>query len=120
MALQDSSLLGSDNAFSGRVRSAMLAACVAIANEGNTVANHVPRLQLVHSILSNPTNLTNYMQMFSFAVATDSTAVSQATVNNTVPLTANNAPTQGTLVTDAAVSNAVSAMFNSFCQGIPV
>ena len=120
MALNDSKFLGTDLGFMGRVQASLLAACVAIANEGTGVNNHRDRLQLVHSVLSNPTNLTNYAQLFALSVATDSTAVSQVTAAGTVPLDATNVITRQSLVTDATITSTVSAHFNAYCSGIPV
>jgi hypothetical protein len=118
MALADSALLGTNATFLSRIQAALLNAAVAIFNEGLNVVNHQPRVVLVHAILSSPTNLSNYASMFASAVATDSTVVNLATVNGTVTLTSGNIATQQALVTDTAINNGVSAMYNAFCSGI--
>jgi hypothetical protein len=118
MPLNDSAVLGVELTFRGRVQAAMLAACVAIANEGIAVVNHAARLQLVHSILSSPSNLSNYAQMFELSVATDTAVLNLATATGTVPLTTGNVVAQQALATDTAITNAVNAQFNSYCAQI--
>ena len=119
MARLDSFVLGNSVTFQSRVQASLLSAAVNIAAEGNVV-NHTPRLQLVHSILASPGAITNYDSMFSLAVATDPTVLSDATQAGTVVLSSSNICTQQALVTDAHIDNAVSGQFNAFCQGILV
>src|SRR5712692_10313201 len=118
MSLSDSNLLGTNVTFQARVQSALLTAAIAIFAEGLSVNNHRDRVSLVHAILANPTALTNYGNLFALAVSTDTTVEGQATVSNTVVLTAANVAAQEALVTDAAINTAVSAMYNAFANGI--
>lgn len=108
-SLNDQGLLSTDPGFIQRVRTAVIAAAVAISNEG-AVTNHVLRDGVAVQVLANP---DIWKVLFSAAVATDITVSGQATAGNTV-LTASNLATQAALVTDAAINNAVSSMWNSF------
>jgi hypothetical protein len=119
MAFTDTFILSTQSTFVGRVQAALVTACGNIANEGLAVPNHPARVQLVHQILANPSNLANYTTLFAVTVAADTTVISDATQAGTVPLTTGNVQTQQALITDAHISNAVSAEFNSYCQGIP-
>lgn len=116
-SFNDANILGTNALFVGRVQAALLSACVNIAAEGN-VADHAVRLQLVHAVLSTPTNLANYASEFGLTAATDATVLADATQNGTVVLTTGpgNIATQQALVTDAHITNAVSGQFNAFCQ----
>jgi hypothetical protein len=113
----DSFVLGTNSTFIGRVKAAMVSAAVNIASEGLNVVNHGPRIQLVHGILSSPTNQDNYASMFTLSVATDPTVLADATQAGTVVLGAN-VGTQQALVTDAHIDTAVAGQFNAYCQGI--
>lgn len=115
----DSNVLGTYGPFANRVQPALIAACVAIANEGTAVANHPYRLSLVHAILSSPSNLTAWTTLFALSVSTDATVLADATQAGTVALTANNISTQVALVTDAHIDAAISSQFNAFCSQIP-
>ena len=117
-SFNDAFILGNNSVFVGRVQSSMLAACIAIANEGN-VADHHVRLHQVHQTLTSPTTMTAAAAQFALTVATDATVLADATQNGTVVLTTGpgNVPTQQALVTDAHITTAVSAHFNAFCQG---
>ncbi len=119
MVLADSSILGVNTAFVGRVQSALLLACTNVMSEGATASLHIPRVALVHQILANPSNLTNYTNMFALSAAVDATVWSDATVAGATPLTTGNATTQQALVTDGHINNAVSAAFNAYAPGIP-
>lgn len=119
MALVDSNVLGANTVFLGRVQSSLLAACIAIFNEGTSVNNHRERVSLVHQVLNSPSNLSAWATTFALAVATDTSVASDATQANTVTVTTANVLAQQALVTDAHINNAVSAMFNAFCAGIP-
>jgi hypothetical protein len=113
----DSYVLGTNAGFLGRVQASMVSAAVAIASEGLNVANHPSRLQLVHQILSSPSDQTRLATMFALSVATDPTVLVDATQAGTVVLGAN-VGTQQALVTDAHIDAAVSGQFNAYCQGI--
>jgi len=117
-SLNDSAVLGASSLFQGRVQASLLSACNVIAIEGNNVVNHTARLQLAHTIVANPTNMSNYAQMLSFSVATDSNVLADATVGGTVVLSVGNRDTQQVLVTDAHINSALAAFYNTFCPGI--
>ncbi len=116
-SLNDSNVLGANTVFIGRVQAALLATCNAIFSEASNNL-HVFRVSLVHQILSNPTNLANWASTFALAVGTDTSVLGDATQAGTVALTTANVLAQQALVTDAHISNAVSAMFNAFCPNI--
>src|SRR2546430_194820 len=120
MALFDTYILGTAGRFQNRIEAALLAVCTAISSEGKAVADHPYRLQFVKQILARPSGLTDYVAMFAVAAATDANCLSDATQGSTVPLTQANISAQELLVTDAHISNAVSAMFNAFVPGISV
>lgn len=117
-SLNDSAILGANTAFIGRGQASLLAACVAIANEGIAVLNHPARLNFIHQTVANPTTLANAAQEFALAVATDASVLADATQSGTVALTTANILAQQALVTDAHINSAVSGMFNTFVQGI--
>jgi hypothetical protein len=117
-SLNDSATLGAHAPFMARVQSGLVSACVAIANEGTNVVNHVPRIQLVHQVLANPTTLTAWSNIIALSVANDASVIADATQAGTVILAAGNIAAQAALVTDAHITNAISAMFNAFCPGI--
>jgi len=109
-SLNDQAVLSTDPGFIQRVRTAIIAAAIAISNEG-AVTLHAQRDTVAVGVVSNP----NYWQgVFAAAVATDATASGQATVGGTVVLTAANVAVQAALITDLAITSAVSAQWNSF------
>jgi len=108
--------LSQDPVFQNRVQAALLAACVAIANEGWAVAFHRERSIYVASILSSTTNLTAAVTLFASSVATDTNCIADATQAGTVSLTVGNRAAQAALVTDTHLSAAVSSQFNSFVR----
>lgn len=109
--LSDKYLLSNEPAFTSRVRASIIAAAVAISNEGSGVTNHTSRDAIAVNVLTSPDAWKSY---FSAAVAVDTTVASQATTTGTVALTTSNVAAQGALVTDVAINNAVSAAWNSF------
>ena len=117
-SLSDSNFLGVNQLFINRVQASLLAAAVAIFAEGTSVNNHRDRVQFIHTLLASPTNVANFSSLFALTVGTDATVIGQATQAGTVVLTAANAPAQQALVTDAAITAAVSGQFNAFVQGI--
>lgn len=108
--------LAQDATFQNRVQAALLSACVSIANEGWAVAFHRERASFVSQILSNTNVNINYPIMFTNAVSTDSTVISDATQAGTVSLTTGNRAAQAALVTDAHIDAAISAEFNAFIR----
>lgn len=108
--------LSQEPAFQTRVQVSLMAACVAIANEGWTIVFHRERADFARSVLLSPSSPTNYVQLFSNAVATDVSVIGDATAAGTVVLTGANRAAQSALVTDAHIDSAVSAMFNSFIR----
>lgn len=103
--------LSQDAGFRNRVRTSLIAACVAIANEGWTVVFHEQRMRQAQAILNSP---DNYTPLFANSVATDTSVINDATASGTVALTSGNVATQAALVTDAHIDAAISAQFNSF------
>lgn len=99
-ALADQKTLSADVTFQGRVQEAIVAAAVAISNESVSTGFHKQRAALAKAVMNNP---ASYATLFSAAVATDATVSTQA-----------GSPSNQANVTDAAINNAVSAMWNSF------
>jgi hypothetical protein len=112
----DRYLLSTDSTFQHRVQVSLVAASVAIANEGWNVVNHRQRLNLVNQILSNLNNANSMVQLFAITVATDNSCISDATQAGTVALTSGNVAAQAALVTDPHIDNAISSQFNAFIQ----
>lgn len=110
----DSFQLSQDSTFQGRVQQALVAACISIANEGNTVAFHRERARYVVQILSSTNALSAGMTLFTNSVSTDATCLSDATQAGTVVLTSGNRAAQAALVTDAHIDSAISSQFNAF------
>jgi hypothetical protein len=111
--LSDQQFLAADPTFINRVRQSMVAAAIAIKNEGWTIIFHKEREALVVKIMNTP---EGYKVLFSFGVATDTTVLANATSGGTVPLTATNASARAALVLDASIANAISNQFNSYIQ----
>lgn len=110
----DMSFLAGDAAFGNRVGSALWQQAVNIAGEAWSSV-HAARKQYCTQILNNP---TFYKPFFINVTSVDPTVIADATVAGTVPLTSGNAATQGALVTDTHIGNAISGAFNSFISGI--
>jgi hypothetical protein len=109
--------LSQEPTFQNRVQASLIATCVNIAAEGFSVVFHRERADLARQIMLAPNGAnTNYVVLFSNALATDTNIINDATQNGTVALTSGNRATQAALVTDAHIDNAVSAMFNAFCR----
>lgn len=111
MALLDQAILSNDPTFIQRVRTAMIAAAIAISNEGTGVTNHALRDSIAVQALTNPDSMKF---IFSAAVATVTAVINDATQNGTVTLTAANSAQQAALVTDADINTAVASIWNSF------
>ena len=107
----DSQVLSSDSGFRNRVRSSLIAAAVAITNEGWAVPFHEQRMRYAVKILNAP---DSFAPLFTNSVATDATVLADATQAGTIALTAANVAAQALLVTDAHIDGAVSAQYNSF------
>jgi len=103
--------LSQDSGFKNRVRVSLIAACIAIANEGWNAVFHEQRMRQAQRILNAP---DSYVPLFANSVATDTSVINDATATGTVALTTGNVATQAALVTDAHIDNAISAQFNSF------
>ena len=112
----DSFILGGNTVFVGRVQASMVAACIAIAAEGNNVVNHHARILLVHQILASPASQTSFATMFALSVAIDSLVLADAAPTGMV--LGANVGTQQALITDAHIDAAVKDQFNAYCQGI--
>ena len=103
--------LASDTTFQNRVRQSLLSACVAIKNEGASIAFHRERETFLVGVMNSP---EIYKPLFTNMVVNDASVISDATVNGTVLLSGNNVAAQAALVTDAHIDAAVSSGFNSF------
>lgn len=109
--------LSQDTTFQNRVQSALLSTCVAVSNEGWSVAFHRERATFCSQVLSFTGSGTNpYVALFANAVATDTNCIADATQAGTVVLTSGNRAAQAALVTDAHISAAISSQFNSFIR----
>ncbi len=91
----------------------MIAASIAIYNEGWSIAFHRERQALAVGIMTAP---DTWKPLFANGAATDSNCVSDATQAGTVALTGGNVATQAALVTDAHIDAAVSGQFNCFAR----
>jgi hypothetical protein len=109
----DQFTLSNDSGFRNRVRTSLVAACVAIYNEGWNVPFHKERQSLVVNVLNAPDSFTN---LFADSVATDANIISDATQAGTVTLTTGNVAAQAALVTDAHIDSAVASQFNCFVR----
>lgn len=108
----DKNQLSNDATFQGRVRQAMLTACVAIASESpTTVPFHRERSAFAVLCMNSP---TTFELLFAFTVANDANVIADATAGGTVVLTQANVAAQAALVTDAHIDAAVSSQFNGF------
>lgn len=117
MSLSDQFQLSQDATFQGRVQASLIAACVAIGNEGWTVPFHRERATFSAGILAGTGGTqASYVTLFTNTVSTDSSCISDATQAGTVVLTSANRAAQAALVTDAHINAAVSAQFNSFIR----
>lgn len=105
MALIDQYNLAQNVLFQNRVRQSLATTSAAVYNETQTTAGHGKRAALAQTILNNP---TAYVVPFAVYVAGDTTVATQAGT-----VTSANADTQQALVTDAAINNAVSAIWNA-------
>ena len=112
----DSYQLSQDTVFQNRVQQSLIAACIAITNEGWSVPFHRERDRYAVSVLSAVGGIAqnSFVLLFTSAVSTDANVLADATVGGTVAVTASTRAAQSLLVTDAHIDSAVSSMFNSF------
>jgi hypothetical protein len=83
----------------------------------DAVLFYTRRRALVPQILQNLNSGTpNYSLLFATLVANDATVLSDATTGLTVDVTSGNSATQGLLVTDAHIDNAIASQINSLLQ----
>lgn len=109
--------LSQEPTFQNRVQPSLIAACIAITTESPTsVPFHRERADFANRVLLSPNGTTNYVGLFSNAVATDANVIGDATAGGTIVLDAGNRATRQLSVTDAHIDSAVSAMFNSFVR----
>lgn len=109
--------LSQEPTFQNRVQASLVAACIAMANEGWAVAFHRERSDFANRVLLSPNGSNaNYVQLFSNVVATDTNVIGDATQAGTVALTSGNRATQQALVTDAHIDNAISSVMNAFIR----
>lgn len=115
MSLSDKTILAADPTFQKRVQAAIIAASVSISTDGLVDPVSVKRHAQVVQILANTAFWT---VLFSQTIAaSDPTTINLATANGSVILTLQNLASQAALVTDVAINNAVSSVFNSFFGG---
>lgn len=130
-SLNDKYVLSQDGGFLSRVRTGIIAAAVAISNEGSGVALHASRGALAAAVLAAP---DQWKASFAATSATDAAVASDATAAGTVVLvpdscTGNatsgppactggthvgNLAVQAALATDAHINTAISAEWNAF------
>ncbi|SRR6266849_7455695 len=107
--------LGQDPGFQHKVQSSFLDRCAIVSLEGFSIAFHRERQRFVVQSLATPQALANAVSTISFAVATDSSVIADATIGGTVPLTDSaSAALGGVRVTDAHIDSAVSGQFNQY------
>jgi hypothetical protein len=116
VSLNDKYQLSQEPTFQNRVQASLVAAAVAIGSEGWNVVFHRERSTFATQVLLSPNGATNYVALFSNAVATDTNVINDATVNGTVAITSGNKATQAALITDAHIDSAVSGVFNAFVR----
>lgn len=108
--------LAQSTLFQHRVQASLVAGCLAIASESaSTVPLHAARADLARNILLGPTGNTNYVLLFSNAVACDTNVINDATGTGTTAITAANMDAQQASVSDAHIDAAISSTFNAFC-----
>jgi len=107
----DSFVLSTDGNFRNRVRTSLVAAAIAITNEGWAAVFHEQRMRLAVRILNSP---DAFAPLFANGVATDALVIADATAGGTLALTAVNVAAQAALVTDAHIDSALSGQYNSF------
>ena len=100
-SLADQVTVAADTTFQNRVRQAIIAAAIAIKNEGENVVSHKERVTLSKNVMNSP---STYAPLFAMAVAGDSAIGTDVGTGPPVP---NNA-------TDAHINAAISSMWNSF------
>lgn len=110
-SLSDQAILSAEATFQSRVRQSLMAACIAIINEAQSVGLHSQRVRQCVAIMNNP---EAYKPYYAMAAATDATVISGATTGGTVVLTIGNVTAAQANVTDASIANAISGQFNSF------
>ena|SRR5260370_32498214 len=120
MSFSDASVLAGDPNFQGRVGASLMTYCQVVATENPaTVPFHRERANFVVQVFTaslNSQGVNPWVPIFTNTVSTDTTVISDATVAGTVPLTLANRAAQALLITDAHISNAVSAQFNSYVR----
>ena|SRR5882672_553159 len=116
----DSYQLAQDPAFQGRVGAGLFTYCQVVGTEGWAVAFHRERATFVLQVFNatlNAQGINPYQVQFAHSVAADTAVLSDATVGGTVPITTSAlALTGAALVTDAHISNAIAAQFNSYIR----
>ena len=118
-SFSDAFILAQDPTFQGRVGAGLFTFAQVVGTEGWTVAFHRERAQFAVSIFNAPLSaqgVNPYQVQFAHSVAADSTVLADATVAGTVPITGANAAAQAILVTDAHISNAIAAQYNSYIR----
>ncbi len=126
--LSDKGLLGTDPTFQLRVKVAVIQYALVVTNESVAVAQHASRVQ-VATVLLNDQNFS-WVSRLAALVATDNAVVSGPTAAGTIALTptvttcdtaippvcttvVGNLATRAALATDASITAAITAGFNS-------
>lgn len=111
----DSFQLAQNGTFQNRVQASLVAACIAITNEGWTVAFHRERQGFASQVLSaTGTGQSAFASVFALSCATDANCLADATSGGTVALTSTNSSTAQSQVTDAHIDSAIASQFNGF------
>jgi len=115
VSYRDKYWLSQSSAFQHKVQASLMAACIAIQAEADTVAFHGERERYIAGILSSSAAFSDAVARHSIGAATDTNVINDATVNGTVALTDTaTADTGAALVTDAHIDTAISGQFNDF------
>lgn len=118
-SFSDAAILAGDPTFQARVGASLFTNCQNIGSEGYTIPFHRERATFVVQIFNTPLNaqgVNPFSIIFANTVATDTSVLADATQAGTVVLTTSNRAAQAALVTDAHISNAISAQFNSYIR----
>src|SRR6266853_1765538 len=118
-SFSDAYQLAQDPTFQGRVGAGLFTFAQVVGTEGWIVAFHRERAQYAVNIFNatlSAQSVNPYQVMFAHSVAADTTVLADATVAGTVPITGANAAAQALLVTDAHISNAIAAQYNSYIR----
>jgi hypothetical protein len=106
----DQQLLAGEPGFMARCRQAMFNLCIGVAT--TTTGTNWRERQIFAVGFNNAPD--SYKTTVAQMVACNSTVMSDATVNGTVPLTSGNVAAQGALVQDTHIDTVLTSNFNCF------